>query len=82
MEIPNFRDKAVREQYRNDRKSVFADKDSSDHIPSNNQGITEYPDEVYARQKELFEADLKSSSGYSNMAFNQSRKTATKKIDV
>ena len=36
------------------------------------------PEEV----KELFEEDLKSTSGYSNMAFNQSRKTATKKIEV
>ena len=82
MEIPNFRDKAVREQYRNDRKSVFADKNSPDHIPSNNQGITEFPDAIYERQKELFEEDLKSQTGYSNMAFNQSRKTATKKIEV
>ena len=82
MEVPNFRDKATREKYRNDRKSVFADKNSADFIPPNSQGVTEYPDEVYAEQKRLFEADLKSTTGYSNMAFNQSRKTAKKKIEV
>ena len=80
-EIPNFRDKAVREQYRNDRLSVFAEEGSPDKLPSNNQGITSMPDEVYARQKELFEQDLKSKDGYSNMAFNQSRAKA-KKIEV
>jgi hypothetical protein len=82
MEVPNFRDKAVREKYRNDRKSVFADPDSPDYMPSNNQGITSYPDEIYAEQKRLFEEDLKSTTGYSNMAFNQSRKQAAKKIEV
>jgi hypothetical protein len=82
MEVPNFREKEVREKYRNDRKSVFADKDSADYIPPNNQGITEFADEVYERQKQLFEEDLKSKTGYSNMAFNQSRKDAKKKIEV
>ena len=82
MDIPNLRDKAEREKWRNDVKSVFAPEGSPDHIPSNNQGITEMPDEIYAKQKELFEADLKSDSGYSNMAFNQSRKKATKTIEV
>ena len=59
-----------------------ADPDSPDYIPSNNQGITSYPDEIYAEQKRLFEEDLKSTTGYSNMAFNQSRKQAAKKIEV
>lgn len=81
LEIPNFRDKAVREQYRNDRLSVFADKDDPNKIPCNKEGIEEMPDEVYERQKKLFEEDLKSKSGYSNMAFNQSRAKA-KKIEV
>ena len=82
MEIPNLRDKAEREKWRNDELSVFAPEGSPNKIPSNSQGITSMPDEVYAKQKELFEADLKSDSGYSNMAFNQSRKKATKTIEV
>ena len=82
VEVPNFRDPAVREKFRNDRLSVFADPESPDYIPSNSQGVTSYPDEVYEKQKRLFEEDLKSTTGYSNMAFNQSRKTATKKIEV
>ena len=78
MEVPNFRDPAVREKYRNDRKSVYADPNSPDYLPPNNQGITSYPDEVYEKQKRLFEEDLKSTSGYSHGAFNQSRRQPNK----
>lgn len=81
LEIPNFRNKEEREKYRNDKLSVFAEEGDPNKLPSNNQGITSMPDEVYARQKELFEADLKSTTGYSNMAFNQSR-AKSKKIEV
>jgi hypothetical protein len=50
-------------------------------MPYNKEGIEEMPDEIYERQKKLFEEDLKSKEGYSNMAFNQSREKA-KKIEV
>ena len=59
MEIPNLRDKAVRELWRNDTacsdKRVAGDM----YFPSFSKGIPDIPDEVYAKEREKWENESK-----------------------
>ncbi len=71
LEIPNLRDKAVRDQYRNDTTCTIPEVAGDMLIPTFSKGTPEIPDEVYARMRELFEKDFNSDSGYVSAAFTQ-----------
>ena len=64
MEIPNLRDKAVREQYRNDTmcsdKKVAGDM----YIPSFSKGDPEIPDQVYEKMRAAWIKDFTSEKGH------------------
>lgn len=59
MEIPNLRDKAVRDQYRNDTMCTIPEIAGDQLIPCHSTGNTEYPPEVYENMKRKFEESLK-----------------------
>ena len=69
--IPNLRDKAEREKYRNDVKCTDPAVAGDQYIPPYHGGEPDIPDEVYDRARELWLKDLKSDNGYSHAAFNR-----------
>ena len=54
MDIPDFRDKAVREKYRNDNRCCDPTVAGKDLLPSNPLGNFDYPDEVYDKVRAEF----------------------------
>lgn len=70
--IPDFRDKAIREKYRNDTACVDPKVAGDQLVPTISTGTPEIADEVYKRMYEQWRADLQSTTGYANEAFTQS----------
>ena len=54
MDIPDFRDKAVREKYRNDNRCCDPTVAGKDLLSSNPLGNFDYPDEVYDKVRAEF----------------------------
>ena len=66
VEIPDFRDPAVREQYRNDIACTDPDVAGDQLLPSCSTWQGTVPDEVYEEEAALFEEAMKT---HSNWAF-------------
>ena len=73
MEIPDLKDKQERDKWRNDVACCSVEVAGKDVWPSRSSGTLDISDEVYARQRKLFEQDLISDSGYSSEAFKQNK---------
>lgn len=74
VEVPNMRDKAVREQYRNDVACSDPEVAGDQLIPFYSKGNPEIDDSVFEEMKKKWLADLHSKTGYTNAAFTQSSK--------
>ena len=74
MEIPNLRDKAVREAYRNDTACTSPTAAGDQLLPTISTGTPDIPDEIYELMKEKWLKDLHSDSGYTSLAFHQNKK--------
>jgi len=55
FEVPDFRDKIVREQYRNDRKSSNPQAATADRLPYCSHGVKEIPESVYEEVRKMWE---------------------------
>ena len=75
VEIPNLRDKAVRDLWRNDTACSDPKAAGDMLLPTFSKGTPEIADEVYERMKKLWQAECESNeSNYRNTAFTQSSK--------
>ena len=73
VDIPDLKDKAERDKWRNDVCCCDESVAGKAVWPTRVGGTPDIPSEIYAHQKKLFEDDLKSSTGYANEAFNQGK---------
>lgn len=71
MEIPDLRDLAVRDLYRNDTMCTDPKAAGDMLIPSFSKGNPEIPAVVYQQMREKYERDLTSKSGYAHAALTQ-----------
>ena len=71
MEIPDLRDKAVREQYRNDTACTDPDVAGDMLLPTMSIGTPEISDEIYQLMYDKWQQDLHSDNGYTALAFSQ-----------
>ena len=71
MEIPNLRDKTVREQYRNDTMCTDPKVAGDMLIPVISTGTPDIPDEVYAKQKAIWDESLKSGNSYVDLVMSE-----------
>lgn len=71
MEIPNLRDKAVREKYRNDTMCTDPKVAGDMLIPVMSTGTPEIPDEVYEKQKKMWEDSLKEGNSYVDLVMSE-----------
>ena len=71
VEIPNFRDKDVREQYRNDVACTDPEIAGDMLLPTCKTGTPEIPQEVYEYVRQKWEEEKESESGYTQTAFKQ-----------
>lgn len=71
LDIPNLRDPAVREQYRNDTACSDPNAAGDMLLPVFSKGTPDIPMEVYDRMKQKWEAELASNTGYISAAFTQ-----------
>lgn len=74
MQIPDLRDKAVREQYRNDTTCCDPKTAGDMLLPTFSLGTPEIEDAVYEKMYQKWREDLESNDGYSNAAFTQGQK--------
>lgn len=74
VEIPNLRDKAVRELYRHDMACTDPKAAGEMLLPTMSNGTPEIPAEIYELMKQKWLQDLHSDSGYTNAAFTQGSK--------
>ena len=74
VEVPNFRDKTVREQYRNDTACTDPEVAGAHLLPAYSKGNPEIASEVYEMMKAKFEEEFKADTGHVNAAFRQSAK--------
>jgi len=75
MEIPNLRDKAVREQWRNDTACTDPKAAGDMLLPTFSKGTPDIDDGVYAHMKQLWDAECESGEGnYRSSAFHQGAK--------
>ena len=76
MEIPNLRDKAVREQYRNDTMCTDPKVAGDMLMPTFSKGTPEIDDKVYEMMKKKWEDECNSNdeNSYTNVAFSQGSK--------
>ncbi|MEE1065824.1 MAG: hypothetical protein UH249_06810 [Acutalibacteraceae bacterium] len=75
MKIPNLRDKAVRELWRNDTACSDPKAAGDMLLPTFSKGTPEIDDEVYERMKNLWQTECESSEdNYRNAALNQGSK--------
>lgn len=79
FDIPNLRNKAEREEYRNDTACTDPKAAGDMLLPTSVNGTPDIDDAVYARIKSKWEEEKARNDNYRNMAFNQS---ATKKEKV
>lgn len=69
MEIPNLRDRAVRERYRNDTACVDPDVAGDQLLPSYSKGNPDIPDSVYEGLRERLEQEKKRPKQLKMIAF-------------
>ena len=75
MEIPNLRNKAVREQWRNDTACTDPKVAGDMLLPTFSKGTPDIDDGVYAHMKQLWDAECESGEGnYRSSAFHQGAK--------
>ena len=76
MEIPNLRDKAEREKYRNDTACTDPKAAGDMLLPTTKNGTPDIPDEVYDKVKEQWEDQMnaKAENSYLKSAFSQGTK--------
>ena len=75
MEIPNLRDKAVRDMWRNDTACTDPKTAGDKLLPTFSKGTPNIDDEVYDYIKSLWEAECEGDKGnYRSIAFNQGKK--------
>ena len=79
VEIPDFRDKSVREKYRNDVACTDPKVAGEQVIPSYSKGNPNIDPAVYEYMKKKFEEEFAKDEGYVKAAFNQSGKKEEKK---
>jgi len=74
-EIPNLRDKAVREEWRNDVACTFPEIAGDSLLPTCKGGTPEIDDGVYEHMKQLWEIERNKKEGnYRTMALSQGSK--------
>ena len=73
VEIPNMRDKAVREKYRNDVACTDPDVAGEQLLPFYSKGNPDIDDCIYEEMKKKWRAEFESDGGYTQLAFTQSR---------
>jgi len=73
MEIPDMRDPAVREQYRNDTMCTDPLVAGDMLIPVFSEGNPDIPEEIYEIQKKTWQKELANKTGYVNAAIIQGR---------
>lgn len=71
MEIPNLRDKAVREQYRNDTMCTDPNVAGDMLIPVISTGNPDIPEEIYDKQKKIWEDSLKTGNSYIDLVMSE-----------
>ncbi|MBQ9355087.1 MAG: Gfo/Idh/MocA family oxidoreductase [Clostridia bacterium] len=71
MKIPNLRDKAVREQYRNDTMCTDPNVAGDMLLPTLSTGTPEIPDDVYAAQKKIWDDSLVSGNSYIDIVMSE-----------
>ena len=71
MEVPNLRDKAVREEYRNDTMCTDPKVAGDMLIPVISTGNPEIPDEVYDKQKKIWKDSLKEGNSYIDLVMSE-----------
>lgn len=75
MEIPNLRDKNVREQWRNDTACTDPKVAGDMLLPTFSKGTPDIDDGIYEHMKQLWEDECNSSEGnYRSLAFGQGAK--------
>lgn len=75
MDIPNLRDKAVREQWRNDTACTDPDVAGDMLLPVFSLGTPDIDDGVYEHMKQLWDAECQNDGdSYRNMVINQGQK--------
>ena len=75
MEIPNLRDKVVREQWRHDTACTDSKVAGDMLLPTFSKGTPDIDDGVYEHVKKLWERECESSEdNYRNAAFRQGSK--------
>ena len=72
MEVPDLRDKNIRDKWRNDTMCTDAKAAGDQLIPSFSKGNPDIPDEVYDKMREKWLKELADDSGYVKSAFTQS----------
>jgi hypothetical protein len=72
LEIPDLRDPAKREKWRNDTTCVDPAVAGDMLIPAFSKGNPDIPAEVYAEMKRKYEAEIAADTGYTAKAFRQS----------
>ena len=74
IDIPNLRDKAEREKWRNDTACTDKNVAGDMLLPTQKGGTPDIPEEVYAAAKAKWLRDIKADDGYIKAAFTQSSK--------
>lgn len=84
MEIPNLRDKAARDAWREDVACCDPKVAGDKLLPTCASGTPDIPDEVYAHMKKLYELECAKPNGgdYRAKAFNQGNKKEKAKGDL
>ena len=73
VEIPNMRDKSIREKYRNDTACTDPAIAGDQLLPIYSKGNHEIDDSIYEEMKKKWREDFQSDTGYTQIAFTQSR---------
>ena len=79
MEVPNLRDKSVRDIWREDTLCTDPKVAGGMLVPSFSKGNPDIPDAVYSRMKELWDKEFESKTGYVYAAFTQGSVEETEK---
>ena len=75
MDIPDLRNKAEREKWRNDVACTDPDKAGDQLLPTCKLGTPDIPTEVYEKVAKLWEAEKYAKDGYMQKAFKQGEGT-------
>lgn len=71
VDIPDMRNKEIREKYRNDVQCTDAAVAGDQYIPVFSQGNPEIKPEVYEKMRKMWEIESGSNAGYAKAAFTQ-----------